>query len=108
MPLEGQQLGRYRLLSLIGSGGTGKVYLAEDSLIICAIILMTLLVILVGCTEQTGPSPLVTVEPGASGCQLHSANGVIQHVIYIQFDNTHFTRDNPNVPSDLEQMPNLL
>ena len=29
-------------------------------------------------------------------------------MIYIQFDNTHFTRDNPNVPSDLEQMPNLL
>jgi hypothetical protein len=27
---------------------------------------------------------------------------------YIQFDNTHFTRDNPNVPSDLEQMPHLL
>jgi arylsulfatase A-like enzyme len=43
-----------------------------------------------------------------SGCQLHSAKGNIQHVIYIQFDNTHFTRDNPNVPSDLEQMPNLL
>ncbi len=44
----------------------------------------------------------------ASGCQLNSARGNIQHVIYIQFDNTHFTRDNPNVPSDLEQMPNLL
>ncbi|HET7465235.1 MAG TPA: hypothetical protein VFL29_01100 [Candidatus Dormibacteraeota bacterium] len=29
-------------------------------------------------------------------------------MIYVQFDNTHFTRDNPNVPSDLEQMPNLL
>jgi hypothetical protein len=29
-------------------------------------------------------------------------------VIYIQFDNVHFTRDNPNIPSDLEQMPNLL
>jgi hypothetical protein len=41
-------------------------------------------------------------------CQLNSANGQIQHVIYIQFDNTHFTRDNPNVPSDLEQMPNVL
>jgi len=33
MPLEGQQLGRYHLLSLIGSGGMGKVYLAEDTLI---------------------------------------------------------------------------
>ncbi len=42
------------------------------------------------------------------GCTLNSAQGNIQHVVYIQFDNTHFTRDNPNVPSDLEQMPNLL
>src|SRR2546430_16885923 len=41
-------------------------------------------------------------------CLIHSAKGKIQHVIYIQFDNTHFTRDNPNVPSDLEQMPHLL
>jgi hypothetical protein len=38
-------------------------------------------------------------------CQL--GNGV-QHVISIIFDNVHFLRDNPNVPSDLEQMPNLL
>src|SRR3989442_6779034 len=45
---------------------------------------------------------------GTSSCQLKSAKGNIQHVIYVQFDNTHFTRDNPNVPSDLEQMPNLL
>jgi len=45
------------------------------------------------------------VVSNASTCQL--GNGV-QHVIYIQFDNTHFTRDNPNIPSDLEQMPNLL
>jgi hypothetical protein len=36
------------------------------------------------------------------------ADGSIQHVIYLQFDNTHFRRDNPNVPSDLEQMPHLL
>ena len=41
-------------------------------------------------------------------CQLKSARGNIQHVIYVQFDNTHFLRDNPNVPSDLEQMPHLL
>src|SRR3974390_472602 len=38
-------------------------------------------------------------------CQL---NGKIKHVVYLEFDNVHFTRDNPNVPSDLEQMPNLL
>src|SRR5215472_14816991 len=41
----------------------------------------------------------------SSSC--HLGNGV-QHVINIVFDNTHFTRDNPNVPSDLEQMPHLL
>jgi hypothetical protein len=29
-------------------------------------------------------------------------------VIQIIFDNVHFRRDNPDVPSDLEQMPNLL
>ncbi|HEY8803193.1 MAG TPA: hypothetical protein VIN00_08950, partial [Candidatus Dormibacteraeota bacterium] len=34
-------------------------------------------------------------------------NGV-KHVINLVFDNTHFVRDNPNVPSDLEQMPALL
>jgi hypothetical protein len=44
----------------------------------------------------------------ASGCRLKSAKGDIKHVIYIVFDNVHFLRDNPNVPSDLEQMPNLL
>jgi hypothetical protein len=42
-----------------------------------------------------------------TGCHLSSARGDIQHVIYVQFDNVHFTRDTPNVPSDLEQMPNL-
>ena len=35
------------------------------------------------------------------------ANG-IEHVVYVQFDNVHFTRDNPNVPSELEQILNLL
>jgi hypothetical protein len=41
-------------------------------------------------------------------CGLNSPKGQIKHVIYVQFDNTHFVRDNPNVPSDLEQMPSLL
>src|ERR1041385_6132161 len=43
----------------------------------------------------------------ATNCQLGD-HGKIQHVIYLIFDNVHFLRDNPNVPSDLEQMPNLL
>jgi hypothetical protein len=32
----------------------------------------------------------------------------IKHVVILTFDNVHLRRDNPNVPSDLEQMPNLL
>src|SRR4029077_14266354 len=32
----------------------------------------------------------------------------VQHVVEITFDNVHFFRDNPNVPSDLELMPHLL
>ena len=54
-------------------------------------------------------APLAATTVSAdSSCQLSSANGKIKHVIYLQFDNTHFLRDNAGVPSDLEQMPNLL
>jgi hypothetical protein len=52
-------------------------------------------------------APIRASSSGGS-CQLSSAKNQIQHVIYVTFDNTHFTRDNPNVPSDLEQMPTLL
>src|ERR1700674_312917 len=41
-------------------------------------------------------------------CRLASNDGQIKHIVHIQFDNVHFRRDIPNVPSDLEQMPNLL
>ena len=37
----------------------------------------------------------------------HLGNGV-KHVVELTFDNVHYFRDNPNVPSDLEMMPNLL
>jgi hypothetical protein len=57
---------------------------------------------------QVRPSGARVAAAPTSGCQLNSAKGNIKHVIYIQFDNTHFRRDNPNVPSDLEQMPHLL
>jgi hypothetical protein len=43
-----------------------------------------------------------------AACELKSADGRIKRVVYILFDNVHLRRDNPNVPSDLEQMPHLL
>src|SRR5271169_2012704 len=56
-----------------------------------------------------GVAFLSTASQSASAaCQLNSPGGQIKHVINIVFDNVHLRRDNPNVPSDLEQMPNLL
>jgi hypothetical protein len=58
----------------------------------------------VGAVSAVGAAPPAAgADP--SGCQL--GNGV-KHVVEIVFDNVHFFRDNPNVPSDLEQMPHLL
>ncbi len=61
-------------------------------------------------SAAAAPAPAAASVPSAVtlGCNLDPANKTISHVIEIQFDNTHFTRDNPNVPSDLEQMPHLL
>ncbi|HLL78392.1 MAG TPA: hypothetical protein VKT25_02765 [Ktedonobacteraceae bacterium] len=54
------------------------------------------------------PSNGASAHTAKSTCNLGTSSNPISHVIYVQFDNTHFTRDNPNVPSDLEQMPHLL
>jgi hypothetical protein len=62
--------------------------------------------IAIGWQVSAAPVQAASATTAASStCQL--GNGV-QHVINIVFDNTHFTRDNPNVPSDLEQMPALM
>lgn len=58
-----------------------------------------------GVLAVTDPAGAAPPAAPSSGCQL--ANG-IKHVIQLQFDNVHLTRDNPNVASDLEQMPHLL
>jgi len=76
----------------------------------------TLGLFLIACLVATGLAAAKVQSNGggarqtlaASSCQLKSANGNIKHVIYVQFDNTHFRRDNQNVASDLEQMPHLL
>jgi arylsulfatase A-like enzyme len=44
---------------------------------------------------------------GGASCPLNQPSSRIQHVVYLQFDNVHLRRDNPNVPSDLEQIPSL-
>ncbi len=44
-------------------------------------------------------------DTGPTSCTL--GNGV-KHVVNITFDNVHYFRDNPDVPSDLEQIPSLL
>jgi len=72
--------------------------------VVCVVALAT---VLVGGLSLLSFRPSASVQ-AASSCHLSSAHGDIQHVIHIQFDNTHFRRDNPNVPSDLEQMPHLL
>ncbi len=55
---------------------------------------------------RSGPArAAATGTDPAIGCQL--GNGV-KHVIQIAFDNVHFFRDNPNVPSDLQMMPSLM
>ena len=50
-----------------------------------------------------------TAKPAAAGgtSSCHLGNGV-KHVVELTFDNVHYFRDNPNVPSDLQLMPNLL
>jgi hypothetical protein len=59
--------------------------------------------VMVGAGTVAG-SPGAQAQP-SNTCRM--GNGV-QHVVNIVFDNVHFLRDNPNVPSDLEQMPHLL
>jgi len=58
------------------------------------------------------PGLASAAKPAAAGhaaapSDCHLANG-IKHIVQIGFDNVHFFRDNPNVPSDLEMLPNLL
>ena len=81
----------------------------HNSFVRVAAALLLLALSIVGASIGTGsiPQAFASALP-ATGCQLDSARGDIRHVIYVQFDNTHFRRDNPNVPSDLEQMPHLL
>src|SRR5437773_5126430 len=69
-----------------------------------AVCLATVAIVAASGAAVVSALPVAGADP-IGGCQL--GNGV-QHVVTIVFDNVHFFRDNPNVPSDLEQMPHLL
>jgi hypothetical protein len=71
-------------------------------------LLMVFAPLATGLAASTPVPAMAESTSAASTCNLHSPGGQIQHVIWLQFDNVHFSRDNPNVPSDLEQMPHLL
>jgi hypothetical protein len=58
------------------------------------------------CAGAVTALPSRAAAAGLSTSTCHLA-GPYQHVVYIQYDNTHLSRDNPNVPSDLEQVPAL-
>jgi hypothetical protein len=67
-----------------------------------------------GIAGTTGPVRATTTVKTAAQAQNSDNKNTcllgsgITHVVQLQFDNVHFFRDNPNVPSDLQLMPNLL
>src|SRR5215469_7059591 len=58
-----------------------------------------------GVAHAASSSAAAKADTSTASCKL--GNG-IKHVVQLTFDNVHFFRDNPNVPSDLQLMPNLL
>src|SRR5712691_12243147 len=63
---------------------------------------------LAGMAATIATTRVAAAKDPADGCQLTAKGSKIQHVVYLQFDNTHYMRDNSSVASDLEQMPHLL
>jgi hypothetical protein len=75
-----------------------KAALGAAILAVCAVVALT---------TGIARNGVATASAGGS-CQLGTKHARVKHVIYLQFDNTHYKRDVAGVPSDLEQMPHLL
>src|SRR5437763_763821 len=71
------------------------------------VIALALAAVAAGSAARAG-SGTAAAARGEKGCKLHGHGTEIQHVIYLQFDNTHLFRDRTNFASDLEQMPHLM
>ena len=95
---------RFRVLvaSRVGALAEGKLWKLGAVLATMA----TVAAAVAGSAGAAGSRPQGAARANTAG-SCHLRNGV-KHVIDLTFDNVHFYRDNPNVPSDLELMPNLL
>jgi hypothetical protein len=71
--------------------------------IVASIVAVVAVMAVTAALGSASPAAAHNTQP-SSTC--HLGNG-IQHVIDIVFDNVHFNRDNPNVLSDMEQLPAL-
>src|SRR6201984_3574969 len=78
--------------------GMRKAALAAS---IVAVLVAAAVTATLGASASSAAAKDTTADPSC-----HLGNGV-KHVVEILFDNTHYNRDNPNVLSDLEQMPAL-
>src|ERR1700694_354704 len=70
--------------------------------------LLVVAAVAVGWQVAAPAATLANEEPSKSAHSSCDLGNGVKHVVNVVFDNTHFTRDNPNVPSDLQQMPALL
>jgi hypothetical protein len=70
--------------------------------------LVVLAVFAAGGPAAAIPAAVAASPPASQSSTSCTLGNGVQHVIEITFDNVHFFRDNPNVPSDLELMPHLL
>ena len=67
-------------------------------------------VLLLACLVAAGVAAAQVSRSSSTSAAAGSSclTGPIKHMVYLQFDNTHYRRDNGSVASDLEQMPHLL
>jgi len=70
--------------------------------VLASVVLVPLSATVTG-ASATPPAPAAIASE--SSCTFGNPN--VHHVIQITFDNVHFNRDNPNVLSDMEQLPAL-
>ena len=70
--------------------------------------LATTLIAAAAAAFAVSPAKADKPAPVQASCHFQSAGNKIKRVVFLTFDNVHLRRDNPNVPSDLEQMPHLL